>query len=286
MWRADEWMWLALALLVLVLTGCGAEAPAVPPDAPVLTGLDRLPKQLATIEMTATPSPVLVGMPQPGAALSSATPAPPRPTPTLTPYVGIFLGRPTSESGEALADDIPTLAPFVVGPMGGPGVVGGLAGEAVDCPVAPAGVFVAIYAANAALQERLGCPVGIGGVEQMAAQPFERGTLYWRPNGQIYALANSGQLWQVTDTWHEGLPPDDPAFSAPAGLVQPIRGFGLVWRTNTAIRDALGWGTQSEALISGFWQDFERGAVLQGLHGQVVAIFPGEGQHSGPLTAY
>ncbi len=284
--RLDGRVRLALVMLALVLTGCGEEAPAVPPDAPVLTGLDALPKQLATIEMTATPSPVLVGMPQPGAAPPSATLAPPRPTPTLTPYVGIFLGRPTSESGEALADDIPTLAPFVVGPMGGPGVAGGLVGAAVDCPVAPAAVFAAIYTANTALQERLGCPVGLGSAEQMAAQPFERGTLYWRPNRQIVALANSGQLWQVTDTWNEGMPPDDPAYSAPAGLIQPIRGFGLVWRTNTAIRDALGWGTQSEALISGFWQDFERGAMFQGLHGQVVAIFPGEGQHSGPLTAY
>ena len=31
-------------------------------------------------------------------------------------------------------------------------------------------------------------------------------------------------------------------------------------------------------------QDFERGAMLQGMNGQVVAIFPAEGQHSGPLA--
>ena len=34
----------------------------------------------------------------------------------------------------------------------------------------------------------------------MAAQPFERGTLYWRQNRQIYALASSGQFWMVPDT--------------------------------------------------------------------------------------
>lgn len=276
--------WLVLALAIFVLSACGAEAPAVPPDPPVLTGFDALPKQLATVALTPTPSPVLVGAPASGLTYPTHTPAPPRPTPTLTPYVGIFLGRPTSESGEALADDIPTLAPFVVGPLGGSGLLGGLAGDSLtSCALTPDPPFLASYTADAALQERLGCPVAMGRAEQLAAQPFERGAMYWRQNGQIYALAASGQLWQVTDAWHEGLPPDDPAFSPPAGLVQPVRGFGLAWRTNTAIRDALGWGVQPEALISGYWQDFERGAMLQGLSGQIVALFPAEGQYAGPL---
>lgn len=277
--------WFALLMVTFLIAGCAEDAPGVPDDPPVLTGFDTLPKQVATVEMTATPSPVLVGMPRASEIEQpTGTPAPPQPTPTLTPYVGVFLGRPTSESGEALVDDIPTIAPFVVGPMGSSSV-SGLGSEGVtDCTIQPASVFANAFAADSALQERLGCPVGAGASEQLAAQPFERGTLYWRQNKQIYALANSGQFWQVPDTWQEGMPADDPSFSAPAGLVQPIRGFGLVWRTNQAIRDAVGWGTQSETLTDGFWQDFERGAMLQGLNGQIVAIFPGEGQHSGSLV--
>lgn len=277
--------WWLLLVAAILIAGCAEESTGVPDDPPILTGIDPLPKQVATVAMTATPSPVLVGMPlaaeyqQP-----TSTPARPQPTPTLTPYVGVFLGRPTSESGEALAEDIPTLAPFVVGPMGSSSV-GGLESRGVtDCTIQPAALFANAFGADPALQERLGCPVGVGTSEQLAAQPFERGVLYWRQNKQIYVLANSGQFWQVADAWQEGMPTDDPALSAPAGLVQPIRGFGLIWRTNQAIRDAVGWGTQSEALIGGFWQDFERGAMFQGLHGQIVAIFPAEGQHSGPLA--
>ena len=276
------WVWLVVALLA---AGCAEDSTGVPDDPPILSGFDTLPKQVATVAMTATPSPVLVGMPR-AAELQqpTATPAPPQPTPTLTPYVGVFLGRPTSESGEALAEDIPTLAPFVVGPMGGSSV-GGLGSESVtDCAIRPAAPFANAFAADPALQERLGCPVGVGAAEQLAAQPFERGTLYWRQNKQIYALANSGQFWQVPDAWQEGMPTDDPAFSAPAGLVQPIRGFGLVWRTHQAIRDAVGWGTQGEALIGGVLEGFERGAMFQGLHRENAAPLPAQGQHSGPLA--
>lgn len=279
------WYWLLLLLIAIFLAGCAEDSPGVPDDPPILTGFDGLPKQIATVEMSPTPSPVLVGMPLAGEFQQpTGTPAPPQPTPTLTPYVGVFLGRPTSESGEALVDDIPTPAPFVVGPMGSSSVGGLGDGSLTDCAIPPAAQFANAFAADPALQERLGCPVGAGSAEELAAQPFERGTLYWRQNKQIYALAHSGQFWQVADTWQEGMPADDPAYSAPAGLIQPIRGFGLVWRNNQAIRDAVGWGTQSETLIGSFWQDFERGAMLQGLHGQIVAIFPAEGQHSGPLA--
>src|SRR5690606_14575806 len=130
--------------------------------------------------MTPTPSPVMAGLPRAADFQQpTASPAPPQLTPTLTPYVGVFLGPPTSESGEALADEIPTLAPFVVGPMGG-AALGGLDGDgAIDCPIQPAAVFAAAFASDPALQERLGCPVSAGAAEEIAAQPFERGILYW-----------------------------------------------------------------------------------------------------------
>ena len=33
----------------------------------------------------------------------------------------------------------------------------------------------------------------------------------------------------------------------PAGLYQPVRGFGLVWREETGVRDRLGWALGEEA---------------------------------------
>ena len=80
------------------------------------------------------------------------------------------------------------------------------------------------------------------------------------------------------------MPADEPAYAPPSGLIQPVRGFGLVWRSNAGNRDALGWGTQGETQYDGFWQDFERGGMLLGPNGLVYALFTAEGQHSGPLS--
>jgi hypothetical protein len=67
-------------------------------------------------------------------------------------------------------------------------------------------------------------------------------------------------------------------------LIQPVRGFGLVWRSNQPIRDALGWATLSEAQYDGFWQDFERGAMFVGNNGLIYGVYTAEGQNSGPLS--
>lgn len=273
---------LIMSAAVGVLVACSDDAAPQGGDPAILTGFDTLPKQIVTIALTPTPTPVIVGA-QPVTAIPTATAGPPRPTATLTPYVGIFLGQPTSESGEP----VPTLAPFSFSAGGGVPVgssVGEVApsGSASGCTMSVAGQFSAAYAA---VRDRLGCPVSSGtSIAQMVLQSFERGSMYWRGDiKQIYALASNGQYWQVPDTWTEGMPADDPAFAAPAGVLQPVRGFGLVWRSNNAIRDALGWATAPEALYAGFWQDFERGAMFQGEGGRIFALFTTEGQHSGPI---
>lgn len=277
----------ALLLMALILlAACGDEAPAPSGDPPILTSFDALPKQLATVVLTATPTPVLVGGETVAITVPTPTPGPPQPTVTLTPYVGVFLGEPTSESGEP----VPTLAPYVFsGTTGGSAVIAsgvvGAGGDSGACSLAVGAGVANAYNRDAALRERLGCPVSGGAsITALAVQPFERGSMVWRGDvSQIYALATSGQFWQVADSWSEGMPADDPAFSPPPGVIQPVRGFGLVWRSNTAIRDALGWGTQPEAPASGFWQDFERGAMVS-IGGTVYTLFTAEGRHSGPLA--
>ncbi len=277
----------ALLLVALILlAACSDEAPAPSGDPPILTSFEALPKQLATVVLTATPTPVLVGGETVAITVPTPTPGPPQPSATLTPYVGVFLGEPTSESGEPA----PTLAPYVFGgATGGSAVIAsgvvGAGGEGGACSFAVGAVVANAYNRDAALRERLGCPVGSGAsIAALATQPFERGIMVWRGDvRQIYALATSGQFWQVADSWSEGMPADDPAFNAPPGVIQPVRGFGLVWRSNAAIRDALGWGTQPEASVAGFWQDFERGAMFS-TGGTVYALFTAEGRHSGPLA--
>jgi hypothetical protein len=274
-----------LVVLAIALAACGEDNSPPVGDAPVLGGFESLPKQLATIALTPTPSPVIAAVESPAVAAAqavTATHGPPRPTPTLTPYVGLFLGEPTQEGG----GPAPTLAPYVfnTSPGGVPVVpAGGAVPSTGGCGAAVASVFTNAYNA---VQQRLGCPLNAGApMSGMVTQPFERGNMFWRGDTrQIYALAANGQFWQMADTWSDGMPADDPAFAAPGGLLQPVRGFGLVWRSNPAIREALGWAALPEAQYNGYWQDFERGAMFVGNNNLIYALFTAEGQHSGPLS--
>jgi hypothetical protein len=277
----SRWAGLGVVIAVaLLLAACGGDDPAPSGDPPILTGLESMPKQLATIVLTDTPTPVVARGEVVDLSQPTATPEPPHPTATLTPYVGIFLGAVSSEEGEPP----PTLAPIVINPgAGGASIASGPIGEvAGSCSMAVAAPFAGAYAGN--VQQRLGCPVSGGASVLLVMQPFERGAMFWRDTRQIYGLAHSGQFWQIPDGWQEGMPADDPALAPPGGLVQPVRGFGLAWRSNGAVRDALGWGTQPETPASGMWQDFERGAMFTAPDGRVYAIYTAEGQHSGPLS--
>ena len=40
----------------------------------------------------------------------------------------------------------------------------------------------------------------------------------------------------------------------PAGLLQPIRGFGKIWRETSGVRDKLGWATVPEQGFDTQWQ--------------------------------
>jgi hypothetical protein len=95
-------------------------------------------------------------------------------------------------------------------------------------------------------------------VSQAAEQHFERGTMIWVRekwiegafgNGYVFILYDDGRSprWDVVqDQWTEDQPDRDPALSPPAGLQQPIRGFGLVWRNDPDVRQRLGWAVDQE----------------------------------------
>jgi hypothetical protein len=282
---------LVAGLVALALAACGDSDPAPNPDPPILGGFESMPKQLATIAITVTPTSVMAGAEPVAVAIATPTSGPARPTATLTPYVGFFMGEPTSESGEAP----PTLAPFVVNPVPGnsgpvgPAISSGGIGPAGSgsgaCGGSIASAFANSYDSSTTVQQRLGCPVDSGAAISMAAQPFERGAMYWRGDTRvIYALGMNGQFWQVADSWDEGMPANDPMLVPPEGVIQPVRGFGLAWRNAAAIRDGIGWATAPEYAYQGFWQDFERGAMFIGVGNQVYALYTADGQHSGALA--
>jgi hypothetical protein len=94
------------------------------------------------------------------------------------------------------------------------------------------------------------CPYEEPLVGPGAEQRFQRGVMLWvGPEDRIYVLFDDGQSPRWTsyqDTWDEGQPTEDPSIEPPAGLQQPVRGFGLVWREESGVRDRLGWATGEE----------------------------------------
>jgi hypothetical protein len=105
-----------------------------------------------------------------------------------------------------------------------------------------------------------GCPLPpITGTA--AIQHFEHGLMIWlEPRQRIYILYAEHQVghpWdEVEDHFVEGQPESDPNLTPPAGLYQPIRGFGLAWRDERPspgyrVRDRLGWATGQETVFQG-----------------------------------
>jgi hypothetical protein len=93
--------------------------------------------------------------------------------------------------------------------------------------------------------EGASCPLGEARQIAAAAQRFEHGIMIWRSDwGSIYVLYDGNRLERYQDTWQPGETfADDPP---PAGLVQPVRGFGKVWATYPGVRAALGWAVEPE----------------------------------------
>ncbi len=142
----------------------------------------------------------------------------------------------------------------------------------VETP-AVAGPFVAAYA-DEWIAIRLGLPREEAATTQAAIQAFEHGFMIWRGDTkQIYALHDGGSLAYYNDTWDESQPADDPTRVPPEGLYQPVRGFGLLWRTQAAVAE-LGWALAPEQGYEMLFQRFEGGTLLLGPQGEVFAPLP------------
>jgi hypothetical protein len=105
-------------------------------------------------------------------------------------------------------------------------------------------------------------------ISDAAEQHFEHGTMIWirepwaeRVDGEgwIFVLYDDRNEWSVCqDCWDEDEPDRDPTLIPPAGLYQPIRGFGFLWRQNHEIRERLGWAVDQEAGFSTILQHTTR----------------------------
>jgi hypothetical protein len=71
------------------------------------------------------------------------------------------------------------------------------------------------------------------------------------------------------DLFQQGDPESDPTLTPPQGLLQPVRGFGLLWRSEESLRQALGWALSTEAGFEGTAQAFEGGYAIAGPEGRL-----------------
>ncbi|MEQ8677567.1 MAG: hypothetical protein RLP44_13780 [Aggregatilineales bacterium] len=93
------------------------------------------------------------------------------------------------------------------------------------------------------------CPLNPPSTSAGVYQSFQNGFMVWvGSQDAIYVFYNDQQFprWEVyRDQFDEGMPEEDPSFStAPTpNLWQPRRGFGMLWRSNSSVRNRIGWGT-------------------------------------------
>jgi len=136
---------------------------------------------------------------------------------------------------------------------------------ATPCPVTINTEYSSLFGTeDNALAESLGCPRAETATTVAAWQPFEHGVMLWREDVNLIYVLEPENLWRSTgDTWREGDLAFEPAQDVPDGLHQPVRGFGLVWREQPGVREALGWATSEEDGFEAMIQEFNGGTIWQ-----------------------
>jgi serine/threonine-protein kinase len=149
------------------------------------------------------------------------------------------------------------------------GAVGSGEGSSGECSTTPQGGFGAIYQGDSTTQTALGCPLtGSSTTANSAYQPFQNGVMIWLsslgslPQPVIYVLFNNGTYQRFNDTFQDGVDPASSGAQPPEGLLEPVRGFGKVWRESSGVRDTLGWASAGESGGSGQVLLFERGEMV------------------------
>jgi hypothetical protein len=160
------------------------------------------------------------------------------------------------------------IVPGATLPQTGLGTLPPPPGSGGACAGTPGGAVGGLLTADPALAAQLGCATGSPAFVAGAIQPFERGLMIYRAAavqgqpGTIEALGNDGRFGRYADTWVSGVDPDSGGQTPPPGLVEPIRGFGKVWRNDPALAARIGWALANEQGITLTVQPFERGVAI------------------------
>ncbi len=143
---------------------------------------------------------------------------------------------------------------------------GQISGDAPADRSAPLGILSTRWFEDTAVRDLLGWAVDAQPRSVDAVvQRFEHGLMVWREDTRtITIFYTDDQSWQVyPDTFEEGEPERDPTLYPQHNLVQPVRGFGKIWRVQPDVRERLGWALEKESPSRSEVQEFERGLYLQ-----------------------
>ncbi|PJF44360.1 MAG: hypothetical protein CUN55_04425 [Phototrophicales bacterium] len=128
-----------------------------------------------------------------------------------------------------------------------------------------------------------GCPSEASLPSAHAEQVFQNGLMIWSSiTNEIFIFYSDNQIptWQrFTDAYTEGLPEIPVDVQPPQGLLLPVRGFGLIWRTNPTVQNRLGFALTPEVGYSGIIQagtDTNGDEVLyiQRENGEILQLLP------------
>lgn len=266
---------LIITAVLLLVTGLVACQPASEDGPFTVADIFVTPgKSLATAELEPTPTATTLGLENPPAGEGDGIPEP-LPTVVVLPQPTMPLGTPG-----------PSPTPFIP-PSPTPRAESTALATPVDCSGNPPPPFSDPWQSNNTIKATLGCHISAPEQHSGVVQEFENGWMFWRESDRsIYAVANTqaspsglpaGRWWRVTDTYADGEPDSDPSLQPPAGLSQPIRGFGKAWRDNAFIRDALGWARGVEYPVTAQWLEFEGGWMLTGPDGVSMYALVKEG---------
>lgn len=265
--RRRGMMWAVVVLMGTGMAGCGLLRDAPPTVTPIYITATPVPV-IVPIVATETPSP------SPVLAATSAALLPTRgPERTATlPLPQIITQTPTFTP--TTTDTPVTPGPVYYPPVGGVAaagggaiVVGGAGVATTGCATVPGGTIGTIYQSDPSIAAAIGCPLASAPTAVASAyQPFQNGVMVWVATpGQsvIYALYGNGTYQRFNDTFRDGLDPNSGGAVPPPGLVEPVRGFGKVWRENPAARDTLGWALTGESGGTAEFLAFERGEMVR-----------------------
>jgi len=153
-----------------------------------------------------------------------------------------------------------------------------------NCTILPSGGFAIALQADSGLNSQLGCASNVVTTYPSAVQTFERGMMVWmnENGGMIYVFNNNGTFQRYPDTFVAGQDPDNGGEIPPSGLLEPVRGFGKVWRTMSGVRDGVGWGVSAEAGDTATIQDFTNGRLIYlPTRGNILALTYSGSSNSG-----